>query len=110
MRQQRGNSMAKDNGELFSRDFAARANEVLSALPLEEYARGLPRLAQVALALGKVLYEPGERLNYIYFPTTSVVSMLYIMEDGSTAEMGLVGCDGALGIALFLGGEKKGNP
>jgi CRP-like cAMP-binding protein len=101
--------MAKDNGELYSRNFAPKANEVLSALPLEEYARVLPSLERVTLDLGKVLYEPGERLNYIYFPTTSVVSMLYIMEDGSTAEMGLVGCDGALGIALFLGGETTRN-
>jgi CRP-like cAMP-binding protein len=55
--------------------------------------------------LGEVLYEPGERIRYCYFPTSSVISLLYSMEDGSTAEMGLVGNEGVLGVAAFLGGE-----
>ena len=95
--------MAKSDGELFAcGTVAPSANDVLSALPLEEYKRLLPNLELVTFDLGKVVYESGERLNYIYFPTTSVVSILYIMEDGATAEMGLVGRDGVVGIALFL--------
>jgi CRP-like cAMP-binding protein len=82
---------------------------VLSTLPIEEYKRLSPNLELVTFDLGKVVYESGERLNYIYFPTTAVVSMLYTMEDGATAEMGLVGCDGVVGIALFLGGETTRN-
>lgn len=102
--------MAKGDGEVSSRGMiATSANGVLSALPFEEYRRLLPNLELVTFDLGKVVYESGERLNYIYFPTTSVVSMLYIMEDGSTAEMGLVGCDGVVGVALFLGGETTRN-
>jgi CRP-like cAMP-binding protein len=98
------------NGELSSCGIVApSANEVLSVLPLEEFKRLSPNLELVTFDLGKVVYESGERLNYIYFPTTAVVSMLYTMEDGATAEMGLVGCDGVVGIALFLGGETTRN-
>jgi CRP-like cAMP-binding protein len=59
--------------------------------------------------LGKVLYESGSRLGYVYFPTTSIVSLVYIMKDGATAEMGLAGNDGVVGIALFLGGDTTPN-
>jgi CRP-like cAMP-binding protein len=62
-----------------------------------------------SLSLGEVVYESGGRLNYIYFPTTSVISLLYTIEDGTTAEMGLAGNDGIVGVALFLGGETTPN-
>jgi len=102
--------MAKSDGEVSScGTVAPSANDVLSALPLEEYTCLLPNLELLTFDLGKVVYESGERLNYIYFPTTSVVSILYIMEDGATAEMGLVGRDGVVGIALFLGGQTTPN-
>ncbi len=80
-------------------------NLLLRSLPPAERERLLPHLQPVAFSLGQVLYEPGERIEYCYFPTNSVVSLLYTMQDGSTAEMGLVGNEGVLGVALFLGGE-----
>lgn len=84
-------------------------NRVLAALPLEDYQRILPKLHGVDLPLGHVLYESGGCLDHIYFPTTSVASLLYTTSDGSTAEMGLTGNDGAVGIALFLGGNTTPN-
>jgi CRP-like cAMP-binding protein len=85
------------------------ANRLLCALPVEDYQRLLPNLERVTFPLGKVVYESGGRENYVYFPTTSVVSLLYIMEDGSIAEMGLSGNDGVVGVALFLGGDTTPN-
>src|SRR5213594_1922695 len=82
---------------------------LLSALPEEEYKRLLPSLQHVAFSLGEVLYESGGHIEYVYFPTTCVVSLLYTMEDGSTAEVGLTGNDGVVGVALFLGGETAPN-
>jgi len=78
-------------------------------LSQEEYARLHCRLQHVKLPLGHVVYESGGPLDFIYFPTTSVVSLLYTMENGSTAEMGLAGNDGMVGVALFLGGETTPN-
>jgi CRP-like cAMP-binding protein len=63
----------------------------------------------VSLLLGQVIYEPGEQLDHIYFPTTSIVSLLYTMEDGTSAEIGVVGNEGVVGIALFMGGETTPN-
>jgi CRP-like cAMP-binding protein len=80
-------------------------NHILAGLPPEELNRLLPNLSDVTLSHGDVVYESGGRLNHIYFPTTVVVSLLYTMADGATAEMGLAGNDGLVGIALFLGGE-----
>jgi CRP-like cAMP-binding protein len=88
---------------------AITRNQLLRALPQEELERLLPSLTRVAFALGEVLYESGQRLEYVCFPTTSVVSLLYTMEDGSTAEMGLIGNDGLVGVALFLGGNTTPN-
>ena len=88
---------------------AITRNQLLRALPQAELERILPSLTRVAFALGDVVYEPGQQLEYVCFPTTLVVSMLYTMEDGSTAEMGLVGNDGVVGIALFLGGNTTPN-
>jgi CRP-like cAMP-binding protein len=80
-------------------------NLLLCALPPAERELLLPHLEPVSFLLGKTIYEPGERVNYCYFPTSSVVSLLYTMREGSTAEMGLVGNDGVAGVVAFLGGE-----
>src|ERR1700687_1570877 len=80
-------------------------NHLLAALPRAEFERLRPNLQPVSLDLGKVIYESGEQMDYVYFPTTSHISLLYTMIDGSTAEMGLVGQEGIVGIALFMGGE-----
>src|SRR5438046_9221604 len=82
----------------------ADENYLLSALPDEEYKHLIPCLEPVTFALGQVVYDSGGHLDYIYFPTTSAVALLYTMEDGTTAEMGLSADDGVLGIALLLGG------
>src|SRR6202171_2801073 len=87
----------------------AQGNHPLAALPREELERMGPNLQPVSLALGKVIYESGEQMDYVYFPTTSHISLLYTMIDGSTAEMGLVGQEGIVGIALFMGGETTPN-
>jgi CRP-like cAMP-binding protein len=83
----------------------AARNLLLCALPPAEIEHLLPHLQPVTFGLGQVVYEPAERLEYCYFPIDSVVSLLYTMQDGTTAEMGLVGHEGVLGVALFLGGE-----
>ena len=80
-------------------------NHLLDALPAGEYDRVAPHLELIPMKLGDVLYEPGVRLRYVYFPTTSIVSLLYVMEDGASAEIAIVGNEGILGIALFMGGE-----
>lgn len=80
-------------------------NHLLAALPSEAYERLQPHLDPVTFSLGKVVYESGGQMRYVYFPTTSHISLLYTMIDGSTAEMGLVGKEGVVGIALFMGGE-----
>ena len=82
----------------------ADQNFLLCSLPAVELEVLLPYLEPVTFLLGKIVYEPGERVNYCYFPTNSVVSLLYTMQDGSTAEMGVVGNDGVTGVAVFLGG------
>ena len=84
-------------------------NRLLAALPLDEYQRLLPQLANVFFGLGEVVYEFGGQLDYVYFPTTAIVSLLYTMENGSSAEMGLTGNDGVVGIALFMGGGTMPN-
>ena len=84
-------------------------NRLLAALPGDEYERLLPSLQQVSFSLGEVVYEFGGRLDYVYFPTTAIVSLLYTMANGATAEMGLTGNDGVVGIALFMGGGTMPN-
>jgi CRP-like cAMP-binding protein len=84
-------------------------NRLLAALPSEDYERVLPSLQLVSFSLGEVVYEFGGHLEYVYFPTTSIVSLLYTMENGATAEMGLTGNDGVVGIALFMGGGTMPN-
>ncbi|MDR3446716.1 MULTISPECIES: Crp/Fnr family transcriptional regulator [unclassified Dyella] len=82
-----------------------RQNQLLAALPGAEWARWAPHLESVDMPLGKVLYESGSRLSHVYFPTTSIVSLLYVMEDGASAEIAVVGNEGIVGISLFMGGE-----
>jgi CRP-like cAMP-binding protein len=83
----------------------AHQNHLLDALPAGDYARLRSHLELIPMALGQVLCEPGARLRYVYFPTTSIVSLLYVMEDGASAEIAVVGNEGMLGISLFMGGE-----
>jgi CRP-like cAMP-binding protein len=82
-----------------------KQNHILAALPAADYARLLPDLELVPLPLGKAVYESGGKLDYIYFPTDCIVSLLYVMRDGATAEIAVVGHEGLVGIALFMGGE-----
>ena len=82
-----------------------KLNHLLAALPAADYERILPGLEAVTLALGEVLYESGGKLGYVYFPTDCIISLLYVMEDGSSAEIAVTGFEGLVGIALFMGGE-----
>jgi CRP-like cAMP-binding protein len=82
-----------------------RQNLLLAALPAAELKRLRPHLQPVHLELGHVLYEPGRHLDHVYLPTNSIVSLLYVMEDGSSAEIAVVGDEGVVGISLFMGGE-----
>ena len=86
-----------------------RQNQILDALSPAARERLLPHLQVEALPLGMVLYESGDTLRHIYFPTDSIVSLLYVMEDGASAEIAVVGNDGAIGVALFMGGETTTN-
>jgi len=80
-------------------------NHLLAALPAEVRDRIFPHLQRVPLPLGKVLYESGDALRHVYFPTDSIISLLYVMEDGASAEISVVGNEGLIGVALFMGGE-----
>src|SRR6202048_1682584 len=80
-------------------------NHLLAALPTSDYQRLASPLELVPMKLGEVLYESGVQLRYVYFPTTSILSLLYVMEDGASAEIAIVGNEGILGISLFMGGE-----
>lgn len=82
-----------------------RRNRLLAALPEAEWARWQAQLEPVDMPLGQVLYESGGRLSHVYFPTTAIASLLYVMEDGASAEIAVVGREGLVGISLFMGGE-----
>ncbi len=84
---------------------APAANALLASLPPEEYARIAPHLQSVSLPLGWALYEAGDSMRHAYFPTEGIVSLLSVMEDGSSAEIALTGNEGLVGISLFMGGE-----
>jgi len=84
-------------------------NQILDALSPAARERLLLHLQVEALPLGMVLYESGDTLRHIYFPTDSIVSLLYVLEDGASAEIAVVGNDGAIGVALFMGGETTTN-
>jgi CRP-like cAMP-binding protein len=83
---------------------APRTNRLLAALPAAEWQRWAPQLERIEMPLGQVLYEPGATLSHVYFPSTAIVSLLYVMENGSSAEIAVVGNDGVVGISLFMGG------
>lgn len=85
------------------------SNQLLAALPVEEWLRWLPQLEPVELKLGQVLYESGSAQRDVYFPTSAIVSLLYVTENGSSAEIAIVGFEGVVGIALFLGGDTSPN-
>lgn len=80
-------------------------NRLLAALPATERARWLPTLEPAEMPLGAVLYESGMAMTHVYFPTTSIASLLYVMEDGASAEIAVVGNEGIVGVSLFMGGE-----
>ena len=80
-------------------------NHLLAALPHEVQDRLFPHIEMISLPLGKVLYESGDALRHVYFPTDSIVSLLYVMENGASAEISVVGNEGLIGVALFMGGE-----
>lgn len=80
-------------------------NHLLSVLPPGERDRLFPHMERVPMPLGEVICEPGMGMRYVYFPTTCIVSLLYVMEDGSSAEIAVVGNEGIVGISVFMGGE-----
>ena len=86
-----------------------RQNHLLAVLPETVCERLFPHLELVPLSLGEALYESGDRLHHVYFPTTAIVSLLYVMENGASAEIAVVGNEGIVGIALFMGGETMPN-
>ena len=85
--------------------YTPKQNKLLADLPQAEYERLLPHLELVSLKLGSVLYEAGAALRFAYFPADCIVSLLYVMENGDSAEIAVVGSEGVVGIALFTGGE-----
>ena len=82
-----------------------RTNQLLAALPEAEWGRWQPLLEPFDMPLGHVLYEPGSTLSHVYFPSNAIVSLLYVMENGASAEIAVVGNEGLVGISLFMGGE-----
>jgi CRP-like cAMP-binding protein len=82
-----------------------RHNRLLAALPYDQCQRWLPHLEHVEMPLGQVLYEAGTTLSHVYFPTTAIVSLLYVMRNGASAEIAVVGNEGVVGVSLFMGGE-----
>ncbi len=86
-----------------------RQNHLLAAIPEVEWERFAPYLVPVKLGLGNVIYESGTDQPYVYFPTDSIVSLLYVMEDGASAEIAIVGNEGLVGISLFMGGGTTPN-
>ncbi|MDN3575489.1 Crp/Fnr family transcriptional regulator [Chitinimonas viridis] len=82
-----------------------RTNHLLAALPDAEWLRWLPMLERVDMPLGQVLYESGSQMSHVYFPLSSIVSLLYVMENGASAEIAVVGYEGLVGVSLFMGGE-----
>ncbi len=86
-----------------------KQNHLLACLPDDVLGRWLPLLEPVDMPLGSVLYEAGATLTHVYFPTTSIVSLLYVLEDGGSAEIAVVGFEGVVGISLFMGGESTPN-
>lgn len=88
-----------------STDIFPQQNHLLAALSADVQQRIFPQLELIDFPLGQAVYESGDELNFVYFPADSIVSLLYVMEDGSSAEISVVGNDGMVGIAVFMGGE-----
>lgn len=89
--------------------YSPRQNHLLDALPQEVYERLLPHLERVPMKLGEVIYESGGELRYAYFPMDCIISLLYVMENGASAEIAVVGNEGIIGVALFMGGGTMPN-
>ena len=85
------------------------ANLLLAALPSKEYQRLRPYLEEVALPFGEILYESGEVIRHVYFPNQGIVSLLSMVEERSTLEVGVVGAEGMVGISVFLGAQTSPN-
>jgi CRP-like cAMP-binding protein len=88
-----------------SSPYTPKQNHLLDALPAEDYARLLPDLELIPMPLGWAVYESGDHMGHVYFPTTSIVSLLYVTESGASAEIAITGNEGLIGISLFMGGE-----
>jgi len=86
-----------------------RQNHLLAVLPVNEWNRLSPNFEFVHMPLGMVVYESGGILDHVYFPTTAIISLLYVMEDGASAEIAIVGNEGMVGVALFMGGQTMPN-
>ena len=86
---------------------ALAKTRLLATLPEPEFRKLLPNLEPVTLVLGQTLHEAGGKLNHVFFPTSAIVSLLYVMEDGASVKIAVVGNDGIVGIALFVGGETR---
>jgi len=84
--------------------YSPKHNHLLAALPAADYSRLQPDLELMAMPLGWAVYEPGSQMGYVYFPTTSIISLLYVMENGASAEIAVVGNEGIVGVSLFMGG------
>nr|HPM25447.1 hypothetical protein [Phycisphaerae bacterium] len=84
---------------------SARKNRLLAALPLAEWQRWLPHLEWVDMPPGRVLHESGHALDHVYFPTTAIVSLLNVTQDGASTEIAVVGNEGVVGTALFMGSD-----
>lgn len=98
-------SRSPHNGPIVSSSHESKLNRLLAALPDAPMERWLPDLALVDMPLGYVLYESGKTEHHVYFPTSAIVSLLYVMENGDSAEIAVVGNEGIVGISLFMGGN-----
>ena len=99
--------MTSENASIKAGSNAAdpRGNHLLAALASDEWQRWQPLLEHVEMPLGDVIYESGKTLGHVYFPTTSIVSLLYVLENGASAEIAVVGNEGLVGVSLFMGGS-----
>lgn len=86
-------------------DLKPEQNHLLAALPKDVRSRLLPHMQAIELGLGDVVYEPGSKMSHVVFPTNSIISLLYVMENGSSAEISVVGNEGVVGVSIFMGGE-----
>jgi CRP-like cAMP-binding protein len=82
-----------------------KGNQLLANLPGREFARWLTHMELVDMPLGQVLYEPSDKLTHVYFPTSAIVSLLYVLKNGASAEIAIVGYEGIVGVSIFMGGE-----